>query len=171
MNNVSDPFCSSNARSLGIEQNKISQSKNVLSFDTFSSPQKSSNGAVDNSITWKLKNPSKRGGYIVQRMRLSVSSNLNIKDPNYYEAWHVSPGEAQTDRMATGSYNYDDVFSFSGSTGHGKITWDASARFYEGLALPASFVPYKVSHAGPLPSTTQDPNLSTQGATSPVIRT
>ena len=162
----------SSAHSLSVEQAKIFASKNSLTYSVFSPVSRGQNGEINTSIIWGLKHPSKKGGYIIQHIGLSASKNLEIPDQSkYYEAGRVNPGQNQIERMASGNYNWDDEFTFSGAAGHGTIKWEASARFYEGLSLPASFRPNSVVHAGPLPATADDPHLSSQNATDPVNRT
>ena len=59
---------------------------------------------------------------------------------HYWEASHVSAGATSTDDIAAGNRPWDDSFSAGPQSGTGSITWKASARFYEGLTLPSSFV-------------------------------
>ena len=74
--------------------------------------------------------------------------------------------------------DYDDAFAVNAAMFHcgtsGMIHFQASADFYEGLALPAAFVPGNMpggaSHAGLLPSTIVDPKL-VGGTVHPLVRT
>lgn len=79
-------------------------------------------------------------------------------------------GLFQSETTVFAQAGYDDMFHApTGSTTTGQ------ARFYEGLQLPATFVPGftnpDTAPAGILPATTIDPQLSTVNATPPVNRT
>ena len=50
------------------------------------------------------------------------------------------------------------------------MNWSGSARYYDNLTLPATFVWGQVRSAGAMMSTYDDPNLPVQNATEPVIR-
>jgi len=117
-------------------------------------------------IVWKLSKKSRNGGYIVQEVTTTDSAGRQTY--HYWEAWKVPKGSNRTDSRKRG-FDYDDMFSDpSGTTVH------ASARFYEGLLLPSSFVPNNTdprTDAGLLPSTADDPHLPTDNATAPVDRT
>lgn len=84
----------------------------------------------------------------------------------YWEAWKVNSGSAFTTYKNIAPY--DDQF-IGGPKGN-KVS--ASARFYEGLALPSSFIPNnRATWAGVLPATNVNPRLPTLDATPPVNRT
>jgi hypothetical protein len=106
-------------------------------------------------VQWQLSMPSKVGGWIVQRAATTGPSST------YWESWYVLPG-SQVTLYASAGDPEDDTFQ-------GFASMNASASFYEGLALPPSFQPGNVPYAGILPSTTVNPNLS--GGTTPVVRT
>ena len=110
-------------------------------------------------IQWKLSSPSKSGGWIVQQINATSTSGANT---TYWEAWQVGANSSVTTYAASGDPN-DDLFrGFSSITG--------SARFYQGLNLPDSFVPNGVGPAGILPATTTDPNLGCVNASPLVTR-
>ena len=82
---------------------------------------------------------------------------------HYWEAWGVPKGSKDTIYHEHGA-TYDDMFRDPVGT-----TVQGSARFYEGLVLPASFYPGSPgTTAGMLPATAIDPNLPTTNATAPV---
>jgi len=115
-------------------------------------------GQPDWKIKWRLSNPSKKGGYIVQEIKINGNPAYH-----YWEAWKVNSGETVTtyDQIIP----YDDQFRAPGGT-----TIDGNARFYEGLTLPRSFMPGFAPPSGELPSTYTDPKLPIKNSTQPVER-
>jgi len=120
------------------------------------------------AIFWQLFFPSQDGGYIVQEVDLSTTTMAGPFPVTvgfvYWEAWEVASGDPITLNQSKAA-PWDDKFNIPGATTYG------TARFYEGLqTLPDSFKVGNVGWAGILPSTTVNPNLSTDNATSPVTR-
>ena len=117
------------------------------------------------SHEFELSKPSPNGGYIVQEMTLQVTftkPQVTSASTTYFEAFEVPAG-------GSGPFPARDVFAVNpppGSSGTAK--WNGIARFYEGLKLPATFVPGNVIHAGSLPATFVRPNLDAENATNPV---
>ena len=113
-------------------------------------------------IRWGLIQKSKSGGWIVQHI---VADYMGVGHYNYWEAWQVPPCSRFTTFHVAG-FPYDDMFRGPlGSHIH------ASARFYEGLALPAAFTVHPAPFpAGILLATTVNPNLPTDNATAPNVR-
>jgi hypothetical protein len=118
--------------------------------------------------TWQLAHASPKGGYIVEEVNRTIlgtkpdGSPITPSSIKYWQAWQVpagssAPGEAVDTFANTVS---------AGSTGDDTVT--ATARFYEGLILPATFAVGNSPYAGSLLSSTIDPNLSTSSATLPV---
>ena len=119
------------------------------------------------AIRWSLTHNSPRGGWIVQHVRMHVAAvafghGLGVlpgADYDYWEARRVNPGSHLTAQ-------YND--NFKGTSG---TTFDAQARFYEGLSLPESFVVAntsnnpKIAPANNLRATATNPHLSTANAT------
>ena len=129
-------------------------------------------------IRWELNEPSPNGGYIVQEVigQYIVEKNgqTTVIPYHFWEAWQVLPGSKVPTTATNGANNglCDDLFRNNppdNSKGHDQVF--AQARFYEGIELPASFVPHNPNtFAGSLPSTPINPNLPTEGATPPVKR-
>jgi hypothetical protein len=114
-------------------------------------------------VQWQLSNKSASGGWIVQSITDKDASGSQFAQ--FWEAWPVPANSKYTIY-----YPDKEDDTFGGLPSGTKAT--AEARFYEGLALPASFVPYNsATFAGQLRSTTEDPHLSTTSATAPVDRT
>lgn len=114
-------------------------------------------------IRWKLTRPSGSGGWIVQQIVETDPSGTIVM--RYWEAWRVPAGSRYT--IYYGHLPADD--NFVGGA-HGNRV-DAYARFYEGLHLPAAFVPNNhATLAGALPSTTVNPHLPTNNATQSTSR-
>jgi RHS repeat-associated protein len=130
----------------------------TLLYNTVSGGQ----GFKDWIIQWHLCKPSKAGGWIVQK--IADYNKAGKWAYTYWEAWKVPVGSKFTIYYPDPD---DDTFrDYSGRR------TDASARFYEGLQLPSSFIPNNpATYAYILPSTTVNPNLSTSNATAPVDRT
>jgi hypothetical protein len=94
-----------------------------------------------------------------------MTNTLGNQTSKYWEAWQVPAKSEFT--IYHPIDNNDDTFSDFGGT---KV--NASARFYEALQLPSSFIPHNPNtFAGELRSTTMAPNLPTDNATTPVDRT
>jgi len=138
------------------------KSKQLLKFNTINGGQ----GSRAWVIQWQLSQESKKGGWIVQQISLTNTTGKQVLE--YWEAWEVSTGSQFTVYHGIGS-GADDTFS-AGMLSH--LTATASARFYEGLDLPASFIANNPDTlAGRLRSTTANPNLPTNAATDSVDRT
>jgi hypothetical protein len=133
---------------------------------------------------WRVDPPSEQGGIIVQEIISEATastfdgSQSVTQSEHFFEAWEVAPGQSVTTLNQAGAPN-DDTFAVRGVSDEagrpvdagGRVETTATARFYEGQALPDSFVPNNPNTgAGNLPSTTTDPNLPTENATPPVER-
>jgi RHS repeat-associated protein len=159
--------------SLSVSSAKSTQ---TLSYRTVVGPEYGPGGAVNWEIQWKLSQNSPGGGYIVQDVlvvaaRFDAAGNPTFNvDLRFWEAWRVEPGSDRTSSANSG-FRYDDTFIFTGSrAASGSTSWTTSARFYEGLELPPSFVRLGVKEAGVLPATKINPNLPLTDATPPVDR-
>ncbi len=119
-------------------------------------------------IQWQLSDPSPNGGWIVQQIDMTLSDGTS---QTYWEAWQVAPNSTVTTLTAANpsanspmaNLPIDDTFE-----GAKSIT--ASARFYEGLNLPSSFVQGSVPYATGPRTTRKNPCLSIGSATPPVNR-
>ncbi len=127
------------------------------------------NGTSELVRNWSLSQVSPRGGAIVQDISVTVEAYdragkriVGLPSTRYWEAWTVSPGSSVPTPYGQDTFK---VNSLPREWHRGKVTWSGSARFYEGLSLPSSFVPGGVRSAGVLPSTSVDPELSTSSAT------
>jgi RHS repeat-associated protein len=143
-----------------------------LAAVTVDGPSKSANGAVRWEIRWDLSMPSTSGGWVVQRMQISSGgtyvngeTETNPGRP-YWEAWRVEPGQSS----ATGTDTFRRGAVDAGIIKDMYMKWNGSARFYEGLVLPKTFVWGRVPSAGHMMSTYEDPKLPLEGATEPVDR-
>jgi RHS repeat-associated protein len=159
-------------RSAGAKKESGSQnsssSKQSLSYAVFGGPDYGQYGIVTWTVSWVLSQASPQGGYVIQEVALTGGGvtaekgevfNINKK---YWEAWKVSPGNTRTDLTTTGDFAFDDTFSLSTPTKSVSLTWNATARFYEGLKLPDSFTAGGSRFAGNyLPSTEIEPKLPT----------
>lgn len=107
-------------------------------------------------IQWKLNHESKSGGWIVQHIQANFTGAGNF---DYWEAWQVPAHSRSTKTLIV--FGYDDMFrGLTGSHIH------SSARFYDGLQLPASFTVHPAGFpAGVLRATTVDPHLPLKHAT------
>jgi RHS repeat-associated protein len=121
---------------------------------------------LNTEVDWKLSNPSKDGGWVVQHVAGDWNKNsTNVGHWDYWEAWYISPGKEMTQYHVHAGF--DD--SFSGGFG---TRIHAEARFYEGLKLPSAFRVNSVAPAGDLRAVLNShaPALSTTNATSPFVR-
>ena len=90
---------------------------------------------------WELSEASKAGGYIVQVVTITGADYIlgfwprDTNPQTYSEAWHVEAGNRVTDQFISGHSRSDDQFVGAGvnNQDHGKMVFDASAQFYEGL--------------------------------------
>ena len=116
-------------------------------------------------IQWSLTHNTKKGGWIVQHI---VADFKGAGHYDYWEAWPVAPYShvPSVQGVDANGKSYSDMFAgAAGSHIH------ASARFYEGLTLPASFKVQPAGFpAGILRTTPSNPNLPTQNATAPNVR-
>jgi hypothetical protein len=127
------------------------------------------------AFSWKvnftLPSASPAGGYFIQEVTIrraalgcagAAVAGHNVAY-HYWEAWHVNAGGTQDALVANGTYDFADEFSLdsAGTATKGIFAFTGSVRFYEGSALPASFVANNpATIAGDLPSTTRDPGLA-----------
>jgi RHS repeat-associated protein len=140
------------------QQQNSAQGQQALKYKTISGGK----GSKEWTIQWQLSKKSKAGGEIVQQ--ISTYDKSGKREYTYWEAWSVPKGSKFTSYYPDPK---DDIFrDYSGNR------TDASARFYEGLKLPSSFLSNNPgTYAGILPSTGANPNLPTSNATAPVDRT
>ena len=117
---------------------------------------------------WQLAHASPKGGYIVEEVNRTIlgtkpdGSPISPSSIRYWQAWQVPAGSSAPGDAA-------DTFANTVSPGGaGDDTVTATARFYEGLILPASFAVGNSPYADSRLSSTIDPNLSTSSATLPV---
>src|SRR6185437_9817070 len=120
-------------------------------------------------IQWQLSEPSPTGGLIVQQINMMLPDGTAT---TYWEAWPVAPCSTVTEMTAaTLSENNSPMASLPiDDTFEGGKSITASARFYEGLNLPNSFVQGSVVYASGLRTTSSDPHLPINNATAPVNR-
>jgi uncharacterized protein RhaS with RHS repeats len=139
---------------------------------TVDGPTRNENGAVRWEVRWDLSRPSEVGGWVVQQMQISSGgtyvSGVEEENPGgpYWEAWRVEPGQSSatgTDTIRRGPVDTSLIRNMY-------MKWNGSARYYEGLILPATFVWGQVREAGSMMSTYDDPRLPADNATEPVIR-
>jgi hypothetical protein len=117
---------------------------------------------------WQLAHASPKGGYIVEEVSRTIlgtkpdGSPITPSSIKYWKAWQVPAGSS------TPGAAFDTFENTVSTGGTGDDTVTATARFYEGLILPADFAVGNSPYAGSLLSSTIDPNLSTSRATLPV---
>ena len=153
-----------------------SPSPTTLPKTTVKGPTGLPRGGFHWVVQWKLSNPSKAGGWIIQ----GVNVNSDVKGPKgklptgfdphvpYWEAWKVNPGQSIT-TYAEGGDLEDDTFanpSFAEDS-EGTLTEAGNAVFYEGKDLPSSFAVVPKHPAGILPVAKAAPSLS--GGTSVLV--
>jgi RHS repeat-associated protein len=116
-------------------------------------------------IQWSLTHNTKVGGYIVQHIVADFAGGGHF---DYWEAWPV-PANSHTPSVHgvdQAGNNYSDMFA-----GNAGSHMHASARFYEGLQLPAAFKVQPAGFpAGILKAATTNPNLPEQNATPANVR-
>jgi hypothetical protein len=144
-----------------------------LTFNTVQKPEGGDNGELkkDWLITWGLPDSSVRGGWIVQKLDVKLSSFKragHAEDADspidfaasypVWEAWKIPLGFRLTDTAAHGDLKDDSwgTPDFGGCTS-GTYTITASAEFYEGLRLPADFIITNEAPTFDLPATRNDP--------------
>jgi len=125
-----------------------------LSYSTFSGGAFSPNWRIH----WQLSEPSQAGGWIVQTVTGLLPDGSTI---TYSEAWQVNAGADET--VISSFTPFDDVFQ-------GWPYLSATAQFYEGANLPASYTPGGVQYAKSLPSKLGDAGLPSCGASNSVQR-
>ncbi len=86
-------------------------------------------------IQWKLSEPSKSGGYVVQTITGILPSGETVV---YSEAWQLGTGDVIT--MSSQNNGVDDLFA-------GWKSLTANATYYDGLTLPDSYDYGRVRYA------------------------
>jgi hypothetical protein len=138
-----------------------------LTIETVNGPNTQDCGGFDWKVKFNLNNASAADGWIVQK--ITYERNV-IKCPDmpflndkitYWEAWRVTAGASGDSERLAGKFNYDDQYSspnFPDTRGSTTITGEV--KFFEGLALPASFTKgNKDTYAGGLPATNAKPDF------------
>jgi RHS repeat-associated protein len=147
-----------------------------LTLKTIKGPTAGNCGAFAWVIQWILDKPTKKGGWVVQKVDVSFDvkdcddNKLDVKkasggkiDPAWWplwEAWEIHKGQKVTTYAETGDTE-DDTYASGGfgecTKGTHKIT--GSADFYDGLTLPKDFKATGKPPTGILPTTQKDPGL------------
>jgi hypothetical protein len=140
-----------------------------MSIANVSGPTADTCGAFSWKVNFTLPTASPAGGHFVQEITVrrtgktcagqGAGCDLNF---HYWEAWHVAANGTQDELVAAGTFDFADQYSLStcGAGTKGTFSFTGSVRFYEGLALPASFIAQNPNTiAGDLPSTANNPNL------------
>jgi hypothetical protein len=152
----------------GISVSGVHLEGQALSFATVDGGPNSANWVRQ----WHLAKPSPHGGCVIESVTKTVvgttSQNGAPVTPfltRYWVAWRVAPGAKAT---TPATDNFQTSYP-PGSTGIVNIS--ATARFYEGTDIPASFVPGNVSLLSARLSSKADPALGTSHATLPIAVT
>lgn len=118
---------------------------------------------------WRLAVAPPGGGYVVEQITQtaigSIAANSAPIAPltvTYWVAWSVAPGATMSTPPGESFVNAYPP----GSTG--KLTIEASARFYDGLTLPPGFRAGAVKFAAAGLSSESNPHLDTEHATLPI---
>jgi hypothetical protein len=141
-----------------------------MSIANVSGPNRDTCGKFDWSVNFTLPTASPAGGWFVQEISVRRNATdcagtaIPTWDMNhhYWEAWRVLAGGTQDELVANGTFNYADKYWLGscGSGTKGNFSYVGSVRFYEGLTLPAAFIPNNpATIAHDLPSTATDPQL------------
>ena len=153
--------------------NSNPSSSQQLNAATISNAPTGAQGTDELVREWSLSQPSSNGGAVIQDITITVvafdanGNKINtVSSERYWEAWTVAPGGTIPTPYSQDTFRINSLPSGWAS---GTVTWSGHARFYEGLALPSSFVPGGVGSAGVLPATRANPLLDTSNATAPVI--
>ena len=143
----------------------------AMSIANVSGPTAAKCGAFSWKVNFKLPSASPAGGYFIQNLQIArsgtdcagVANAAAALKYHYWEAWRVRAGGVQDELVADGTFDFADEFALDkqGADTKGKFSYTGSVAFYEGLTLPASFIPKNpATIAGDLPSTTTAPKLS-----------
>jgi len=144
-----------------------------MSVDPLGPPTLGNCGKYEWKVNFNLpaKSPSLAGGYFVQDVSMHIDGDHCGDETavarcdgsfHYWEAWHVKPGGTQDEKVADGTETYTDNYGWEtcGKGTKGTFTVIGTVKFYEGLTLPASFIPKNPKTlARELPSTDEDPDL------------
>lgn len=153
------PLSSSSGKQGSSSQWAFASPKQRLKFHTVSGSKKTNSW----KIRWMLTKKSKAGGWIVQHIHADFKAQGKF---DYWEAWLVNANSRYT--VFQKALPYDDEFGAISVGSH----IEASARFYEGLRLTASFI--FQSSAFPsgslLPTATVNPHLPLSDATAADVR-
>uniref|UniRef100_A0A372ILF0 Uncharacterized protein n=2 Tax=Paracidobacterium acidisoli TaxID=2303751 RepID=A0A372ILF0_9BACT len=148
-----------------ITVNGLNLQGQILSYKTISGGPNASSWVRQ----WHLSKPSPRGGCVIESITRTVVGTI---PPNqtpitplhatYWVAWHVAPGAITTSPA-------NDAFLSTYPAGSiGTMSISATARFYEGAAVPRSFTMHASSSSGGELTSTA-PSIPVEGqATFPV---
>jgi hypothetical protein len=142
----------------------------TMSIANVDGPNTENCGKFDWSVNFTLPTASPAGGWFIQELsiRRRATDCAGTAIPrwdmthHYWEAWRVRAGATQDELVANGTYNYADKYWLGscGSGTKGSFSYTGSVKYYEGLTLPAAFIPNNpATIAHDLPSTTSDPRL------------
>jgi Domain of unknown function (DUF4157) len=142
-----------------------------MSIANVTGPTAADCGGFSWQVNFNLPSASPAGGYFVQDVKVTRSptdcagtATAACKlSHHFWESWRVKPGATQDELVDNGTYTFADQFSLSpcGVDSKGSFDFAGSVSFYEGLALPASFIASNpATIAGALPSTATDPKLA-----------
>jgi hypothetical protein len=142
----------------------------TMSIANGDGPNTENCGKFDWSVNFTLPTASPAGGWFIQELsiRRRATDCAGTAIPrwdmthHYWEAWRVRAGATQDELVANGTYNYADKYWLGscGSGTKGSFSYTGSVKYYEGLTLPAAFIPNNpATIAHDLPSTTSDPRL------------
>ena len=129
-------------------------------------------------VQWKLRYRAYSGGFVIQRIDWDIfvedcnGNEIPNNEAYYWEAWEIRKNKKITTYAeGEGGDIYDDTYAHTGfgDCTKGVLIMYGFARYYDGLKLPASFIPNNPdTYAYSLPSTTEDPFLPTGHATSTI---
>ena len=150
-----------------------------LGYKTITPPRTGDCGELDTwVIQWCFSSKvTPRGGDIIQHVNVKFNvtdcSNNPVKHPsddgrwNYWESWPVDVGYSITTFAETGDTT-DDTYNIPGAGDNtkGTVVFQNTARFYEAILLPDSFIPNNpATYAHILFSTAVNPHLNPDTAT------
>lgn len=154
-----DIICSPN---IPIDWQPSSRAWEKVNIEHVSGPKPTAYGGHDWRVKFRLENPAKSDGWIIQEINTHVRYYSNDDDTllygppdlQFWEAWEVKEGKSERSRSGQ---SYDDAFSRNGLQGtSGLVEVTGIVRFYEG-PLPTTFKVNEVPQAGILRSSTTPP--------------
>jgi hypothetical protein len=119
----------------------------VVDVKTVPTPVEQNCGGIDWKVAFTLKDPSSKGGWIIQEILLDQNADSCNSAPmarihaHYWEAWQVLADSNHPNTRDQLHINYDDEYRLPDHpSSSGNTEAKGTIKFFSGVTLPANFV-------------------------------